>query len=79
MVRSTKKTYRSEPVECRDVEYLYKARYMLMMMGLFSVFCGFIYNDFFSISLDYSSTCFNGKLIDGCTPLFGFDGAWGSA
>ncbi|CAM9530718.1 unnamed protein product [Phaeothamnion confervicola] len=31
---------------------MYSARYMLAMMGFFSVYCGLIYNDFFSIPLD---------------------------
>jgi len=31
---------------------LYSARYMLFMMGVFSVYCGLIYNDYFSIGLN---------------------------
>lgn len=30
---------------------LYSAKYMILMMGLFSVYCGFIYNEFFSIPI----------------------------
>lgn len=35
-----------------------RIRYMLAMMGFFSLFCGVIYNDFMSIPLQYSSTCY---------------------
>ncbi|CAE7320441.1 VHA-a3 [Symbiodinium sp. CCMP2592] len=30
---------------------LYQARYILTMMGIFAVYCGFLYNDFFSLGL----------------------------
>eukprot|EP00929_Paragymnodinium_shiwhaense_P117141 TRINITY_DN8739_c0_g3_i1.p1 TRINITY_DN8739_c0_g3~~TRINITY_DN8739_c0_g3_i1.p1 ORF type:complete len:843 (+),score=166.31 TRINITY_DN8739_c0_g3_i1:72-2531(+) len=36
----------------RAVPILYKARYILSMMGFFAVYVGFIYNDFFSIGLN---------------------------
>lgn len=49
-------------------------------MGLFAAYCGFIYNDYFSLSLDYANSCIvmggTGHHIPGCTPIFGFDGAW---
>lgn len=42
--------------ESRDagemVQGLYSARYMLLMMGLMGLYCGLIYNDFFSIGLN---------------------------
>jgi hypothetical protein len=53
---------RANPNETRDVKYLHKARYMLFMMGLFSMFCGFIYNDLFSISLNFSNSCYVNKI-----------------
>jgi V-type H+-transporting ATPase subunit a len=31
---------------------MYSARYMLFMMGLYSVYCGLVYNDFFSLGLN---------------------------
>ena len=35
-----------------------KYRYILMLMGFFSFFCGVIYNDFMSIPLSFFSTCY---------------------
>jgi len=35
---------------------IYSARYMLFMMGVYAVYCGFIYNDFFSIGLKLFKT-----------------------
>ena len=35
-----------------SVKELYSARYMLFMMGIMAVYCGMIYNDYFSIGLD---------------------------
>ena len=30
----------------------YDGRYMLLLMGLFAVYCGFIYNEFLCLGLD---------------------------
>jgi V-type H+-transporting ATPase subunit a len=35
---------------------IYSARYMLFMMGVYAVYCGFIYNDYFSIALKLFDT-----------------------
>lgn len=49
-------------------------------MGLFATYCGFIYNEFISIPLELSSSCYSkrtGKhLINDCNYPFGIDPIW---
>lgn len=35
-----------------------KVRYLVLMMGFFSIFCGFLYNDFMSIPMQWFSSCY---------------------
>ncbi len=37
---------------------LVPGRYLIALMGLFACFCGFIYNDMMSLTLDFG-TCYN--------------------
>jgi len=54
---------------------------MFILLGFFSTFCGFMYNDFASIPLGYS-TCYttdergNAEQDDGCVHTIGIDPAW---
>jgi V-type H+-transporting ATPase subunit a len=38
---------------------LYPFRFLVMLMGFFATYCGFIYNDFFSLSLNLFKSCFD--------------------
>ena len=60
-----------------------KARYFLLLMGLFSFFCGLLYNDFLSVPL-YFKSCYpkegdEGKILEkkeNCKYSFGLDPVW---
>ncbi len=53
---------------------------MLLMMGFFSVFCGFLYNDFMGIPLNIFGSCYNLKTgqrkSPNCVYSFGIDPVW---
>lgn len=59
---------------------IYKARYLLFLMGIFSTFCGFIYNDFLSIPLNFFGSCYSFKsgqrLSPSCVYKAGVDPIW---
>ena len=66
-----------------------KLRYMLLLMGLFATYCGFIYNDMMSLPLDLFGTCYRNRPsragekgaiqtepLKDCVYPFGFDPKW---
>ena len=63
-----------------------KYRYILLLMGFFSFFCGLIYNDFMAIPLSFFQSCYTNDPIskkaikkEGCTYPFGMDPKWFSS
>ena len=59
-----------------------KVRYLVLLMGIFAFYCGWMYNDFLSLSFPVFGSCYkNGhdeKAIRkaGCTYPFGLDPKW---
>jgi len=66
-----------------------KARYLILLMGIFSFYCGWIYNDFLSLPLPIFNSCYkkikNGKNYiaardePNCVYPFGIDPVWRTA
>jgi len=44
-------------------------RYMVTLMGFFSAYCGFIYNDYLSLNLDLFGSCFNTNGVETGQPI----------
>lgn len=49
---------RSDLYKTRTGSKIYKLRYLLLFMGFFSVYAGFIYNDFMGVKMVNSASCY---------------------
>ena len=66
---------------------LIKFRYFLLLMSIFSLFCGIIYNDFMGIPLSFFNSCYQKDIINtniviknpGCIYPLGIDPKWAVA
>jgi V-type H+-transporting ATPase subunit a len=47
-----------EAIQNSIIKMLLPHRYMLTMMGFFATYCGFIYNDYLSTSLNLFGSCY---------------------
>jgi V-type H+-transporting ATPase subunit a len=79
----------SDIKEGSSLKLFWKLRYLLLMMGFFSTFCGFLYNDFTSVPLElFGKSCYQVVGEHGtkeayveiknkdCIYPFGFDPMW---
>ena len=80
------------PERYPSMEFAFKLRYMVVMMGFFACYNGLLYNEFFAIPNDWFGSCYDiyaDKATEGtegvyalknpdkhCVYPFGFDPAW---
>ena len=68
----------------KDLFILLKIRYLLLLMGFFATYCGFIYNDMMALPLNLFGSCYENVggtskdviLKDDCIYPFGVDPKW---
>jgi V-type H+-transporting ATPase subunit a len=80
---------RSDQIKNKDsmLKPLIKVRYLLLMMGFFAFYCGFLYNDFLSVPLPiFGGSCYTDDIKThqsikdpDCVYPFGVDPKWYSA
>jgi V-type H+-transporting ATPase subunit a len=69
------------------MSFVCEMRYMVLMMGFFAFYCGWIYNDFLGMNVNFLGSCYplairnDGQLVYTHTPdcvyPFGIDPIWG--
>lgn len=54
--------FNNEEIEKGKLKMFSQLRYMVLMMGFFAVYCGFIYNDLIGFNLNLFGSCYNPPL-----------------
>ena len=79
--------YKGKDLLNTSLKDLFPMRYLLVMLGFFAFYCGFIYNDFLALPTNLFGSCYENEInpengakeavkLDGCTYPFGFDPKW---
>jgi len=79
--------YKGKDLLNTSLKDLFPLRYLLVMLGFFAFYCGFIYNDFLALPTNLFGSCYENEInpengateavkLDGCTYPFGFDPKW---
>ena len=79
----------NDKISKTSLAFVCQLRYMVLMMGFFAFYCGWIYNDFLGMNLNIFGSCYNNAIKDGipdgkmvepdadCVYPFGIDPIWG--
>ncbi len=51
-------TLKPNPAKPKLLDDAFPFRFLFLFMGFFAIYCGMIYNDFLSLSLDLYGSCF---------------------
>jgi len=51
-------THFSDTLKQNGLEEVARVRYLFLLMGIFAFYCGFLYNDFFSLPWNLFGSCF---------------------
>lgn len=66
----------------KSLFFILKVRYLLLLMGIFAIYCGLIYNDMMAMPLNLFGSCYtnishkNVELKQDCIYPFGIDPKW---
>jgi len=82
--------FNNEVLKKTSFGFLSSLRYMVLMMGFFAFYCGWIYNDFLGMNLNIFGSCYDPtKALEDkdnylephpdCIYPFGIDPIWGKA
>ncbi len=64
------------------LSHIWQYRYLVLLLGLFSVYCGFVYNEMGSLAMPLFRTCYTkerARVQRPCTYPLGLDPIWGQS
>lgn len=77
---------KNSPKTTETMAGLAKNKYLFLLMSFFSIYCGFVYNDYLALPTRLVKSCYNEHIVDGnvrfarkfqCNTPFGIDPVWG--
>ena len=54
--------FNNDKLSKSSLSFVCQLRYMVLMMGFFAFYCGWIYNDFLGMNLNIFGSCYDGNM-----------------